>query len=170
MVRLEPGHSKRSLTGQLLWFLLWVGVTAVGLYLSPDPDGHGTHTQLGLAPCPSVVMFGKPCPGCGLTTSFTATIHGHFTQAFAAHPMGPILYGLFTISALYVFYGWIKGLKFNGSSKAYNFALMTVILIFLGFGTARFFLAKDYARPGETLVGKFAADAEREAAAKRAPK
>ena len=34
--------------------LLLLGVlvmVAVGLYLTPDPAGHGTHQQLGLPPC-----------------------------------------------------------------------------------------------------------------------
>src|SRR5205085_8465910 len=84
--------ARRELSGQMLIFLVWFGITAVGAFLKPDPSGHGTHTQLGLPPCPSVLLFSRPCPGCGLTTSFTAMIHGDLPAAFHAHLLGPFLY------------------------------------------------------------------------------
>jgi hypothetical protein len=49
--------------------LLLLGVlvmVAVGLYLTPDPAGHGTHQQLGLPPCTIYYLTGRPCPSCGL--------------------------------------------------------------------------------------------------------
>src|SRR5690348_8767324 len=97
---LESCDNKRVLSGQLIVTGIWATITVIGACLSPDPSGHGTHQQLGLPPCPSVLLFNRPCPGCGLTTSWTATIHGHFAEAFAAHPLGPILYGLLTLFAI----------------------------------------------------------------------
>jgi len=39
---------------------------------NPDADarGHGTHQQLGLPPCTFYVIFQRPCPACGMTTSW----------------------------------------------------------------------------------------------------
>lgn len=64
---------------------------AVGATLSPDPAGHGTHTQLGLPPCGWVVAYGKPCPTCGMTTAFTHAAHGRLDLALVAQPAGTVL-------------------------------------------------------------------------------
>ena len=144
MVRLEPGYRKRQLWGQLIWFFAWAFVTGVAIYLRPDPAGHGTHMQLGLPPCPSTLFFDRPCPGCGLTTSFTATVHGDFIAGFKAHALGPILYFLFTASALACFVGWARNYRFNTDSKAFNWSLAGLLVVFFGFGFMRFAVNKDY--------------------------
>ncbi len=151
MVFFEKVDSRIPLSGQLLWFLLWAGVTAFAIYLSPSPRGHGTHMQLGLPPCPSAMVLNRPCPGCGLTTSFTATVHGHFIGAFVAHPLGSILYILFTISALACIYGWIRVERFNTEGRDFNRALTWLIGVFLVFGIIRFAVMGDY--NGETKAG-----------------
>jgi hypothetical protein len=143
MIRLNPVESRRYVAGQLMWFLCWVGVTVVGACLTPKPEGHGTHTELGLPPCPCVVLFGRPCPGCGLTTSFTATIHGQFGAAFHAHPLGPILYGLFTATALLALYGWWKKRSIDQTVLARRLTAAFVV-IFLTFGAVRFALSPHY--------------------------
>jgi hypothetical protein len=56
-----------SVSGWARWShaLLLLGVlvmVGVGLYLSPDPAGHGTHQQLGLPPCTIHFLTGRPCP------------------------------------------------------------------------------------------------------------
>src|SRR5687767_5754572 len=114
---LEPCDNKRVLSGQLIVTGLWLAVTAFGVFLSPSPHGHGTHQQLGLPPCPSVLLFDKPCPGCGLTTSWTATIHGRLTEAFQAHPLGPILYVTFTVFAIVNLWAFFKRYRVDTSSK-----------------------------------------------------
>lgn len=151
MVRFEPVASRRVLKGHLTWFGLWLFVTVVGICLAPSPKGHGTHTQLGLPPCPSVMVFGRPCPGCGLTTSFTATIHGHFLQAFQAHAFGPVMYILFTITALCCFYGYVTMKRFNTDSKQFSWALGALIAVFLTYGGIRFIADSDYAKDDWTI-------------------
>ena len=59
--------------------------------LKPDPSGTGTHTQLGLPTCGWVLSMDLPCPTCGYTTAFTATVHGRFLEGFLAQPVGAIL-------------------------------------------------------------------------------
>ena len=35
-------------------------------------------------------LFGVPCPGCGSTRAAIALLHGHFSEAFAFHPLIPL--------------------------------------------------------------------------------
>ena len=105
----DEGVPRREIRGQATCFALWTGVTAIGAFLHPSPNGHGTHELLGLPPCPSVLMFDRPCPGCGLTTSWSAFIHGDFALAFHAHPLGPLAYMIFTGLALFGGYGFVTG-------------------------------------------------------------
>ncbi len=88
---------------------VWSGLLAtaaaaplvVGAYLTPNPVGHGTHTQLGLPPCGWVVAFGRPCPTCGMTTAFTHAAHGRLDLSLIAQPTGAV----FAVLAAAVF--WI---------------------------------------------------------------
>lgn len=139
MVWFEDGWDRRRLRGQFTWFVAWVIITVIGaIILRPDPAGHGTHQQLGLPPCPSVVFFGRPCPGCGLTTSWTSVLHGQITQSIEAHPLGAFLYLLFTASALACGYGYWKQRRFVSDSKGANAFMFGVAVAVLGYGAWRF--------------------------------
>lgn len=135
LYRPEPSARRRS--GQLLWFGVWLAITSIGIYLRPDPLGHGTHQQLGLPPCPSVLFFDRPCPGCGLTTSWSALLHGNFSLAFHAHPFGPLLYFFFTLGAFLALYGWrTKQLLLTETDKFTRYFLVG-FSIFFCFGLYR---------------------------------
>jgi|JI9StandDraft_2_1071091.scaffolds.fasta_scaffold106817_1 hypothetical protein len=85
----------QTLATRALWlFTLLASWPVVGLsfWLRPDARGFGTHQQLGLPPCNFQESTHIPCPGCGLTTSFTNMAHGHVIDAFTAHLMGPPLF------------------------------------------------------------------------------
>lgn len=138
MVLFDQEISRKKLSGHLVWFLAWLGVTSVAVFLKPNHGLHGTHTQLGLPPCPSVVLFHRPCPGCGLTTSWTAFVHGDFPLSFAAHPLGPFLYLTFTGLALLSGYGWLKRLRLRTDSKPANAITIACMVLVLGFGLYRF--------------------------------
>jgi len=56
--------------------------------LIPKSGGVGTHEELGLPPCGFYLMFHKPCPSCGMTTSFALLMHGKIIQAIKAQPAG----------------------------------------------------------------------------------
>src|SRR5687768_9011989 len=84
----EPVEPRR-VRGGFVFFGSWLVVTGIALALTPNPAGHGTHKQLGLSACPSAVLFDRPCPGCGLTTSWTAFVHGDFAASVSAHLFGP---------------------------------------------------------------------------------
>jgi len=70
------------------------GVIGLGLYLQPSRTGTGTHTILGLPPCGMLVTTGKPCPTCGVTTSFVLAAHGRFGDALGNQPFGLVLFAL----------------------------------------------------------------------------
>ena len=63
-------------------------IIALSAWLVPDPSGDGTHQQLGLPPCSSLVIMGYPCPTCGMTTAFAHTVRGQLVSAFSAQPAG----------------------------------------------------------------------------------
>ncbi|MBX3119949.1 MAG: DUF2752 domain-containing protein [Fimbriimonadaceae bacterium] len=150
MIQRTLGLTRRQLGSHLVWFLIWVCVTGVALFLTPNPNGHGTHQQLGLPPCPSVLVFGRPCPGCGLTTSFTSMVHGQFTHAVQANPFGPILYLAFTISALVCLYGYVRGIKFDIGTRSGTWALGCLLTAYMVFGIVRF-----YVTDPNQYVGKY---------------
>ena len=76
--------------------LSFVVVFAIGAWLNPyDADGlprsMATHTQLGLPPCNMVQLIGKPCPACGMTTSFSLLMHGDLLNSLRANWAGTLL-------------------------------------------------------------------------------
>lgn len=65
--------------------------------LTPSPAGHGTHRGLGLPPCGWVVAFDKPCPTCGMTTSWAHAANLDVVSALRAQPLGAALALLTTV-------------------------------------------------------------------------
>jgi Protein of unknown function (DUF2752) len=59
--------------------------------LTPDPRGRGTHEQLGLPPCTFALLSGRPCPACGMTTSWALATHGRLWDAVCVHVTGTLL-------------------------------------------------------------------------------
>jgi hypothetical protein len=53
--------------------------------------GVPTHLHYGL-PCLFKLVFGVPCPGCGMTRAFLLIGHGHFAQAFYLNPNAPLVF------------------------------------------------------------------------------
>jgi Protein of unknown function (DUF2752) len=83
---------------RIFLLILAVGFTAViviAALLRPyTDDGNArtmaTHTQLGLEPCSMVVITGKPCPACGMTTSFSLLMHGDVGNSLKANWVGTL--------------------------------------------------------------------------------
>ena len=48
--------------------------------------------RLSFIPCPFRVWTDLPCPLCGLTRSFAATLKLDLSTAFGFHPLGPIVF------------------------------------------------------------------------------
>jgi hypothetical protein len=71
-------------------------VFTAAIWINPyGDDGQpltiGAHTRLGLPPCEFYVIFGKPCPACGLTTSFALLLHGDVMNSLRANAVGTLL-------------------------------------------------------------------------------
>jgi hypothetical protein len=129
---------KSRCRSQLAWPVAWVGTTVVGLLLRPNPAGHGTHTQLGLPSCPSVLIFGRPCPGCGMTTSWTNLLHGRLVESFQSNAVGPVMYAAFTFMAVVSLVLYFKGRYWDTNTRTFNLASSVLLAAFLIYGAVRF--------------------------------
>ena len=80
--------------------LIAIAVALTGVFVAAyrihpyDADGKprtmSTHTQLGMPPCNFVVLTGKPCPTCGMTTSFALLVRGDVRASLAANWVGTV--------------------------------------------------------------------------------
>ena len=92
----QPPYTRTVRAVLLSIGVLLVGVFGAAAYINPyDAEGNprtmATHTQLGLAPCNFVVMTGKPCPACGMTTSFALLVRGDVRGSMSANWVGTTL-------------------------------------------------------------------------------
>ncbi|PIE22570.1 MAG: hypothetical protein CSA62_11985 [Planctomycetota bacterium] len=67
----------------ILGFFAWILVAT-----EPDRRGHGTHEQLGMQPCAWPILYGEPCPTCGVTTSVSWLAHGRPDMSLWTQPFG----------------------------------------------------------------------------------
>jgi hypothetical protein len=78
--------------GLLLAFALaLLSMLVVARRLEPDPRGFGTHERLGLWPCAFRATTGRPCPTCGMTTSFAWFVRVEPVRSWRANPAGSLL-------------------------------------------------------------------------------
>lgn len=102
LVAVATSRASAIPTGRLAAKMRW-GLFALGLVLAtllvtarlltPSPTGSGTHMQLGLPPCSTVLYVGLPCPFCGMTTSWAWLTRGDFAHAAEAN-LGGLFGGL----------------------------------------------------------------------------
>ena len=83
--------SARTRTKAVFVLLLTAALITTAAWLTPDPKGFGTHTQLGQSRCGWPQSYGIPCPTCGMTTAFSLVVRGKLSRAFCAQPFGAIL-------------------------------------------------------------------------------
>ena len=95
---LRAGAGERVVAGVIA--LGCLGLLGVAAWLEPAPQGHGTHTQMGLPPCSWVVWFDKPCVTCGMTTAFSHAGEGQWISAFLTQPAGAVM-SLMTATVLW---------------------------------------------------------------------
>lgn len=73
-----------------------IAVFGIATWLNPyDADGQprtmATHRQLGIPECNFVTLTGKPCPSCGMTTSFALLVRGDIGASVKANWVGTLL-------------------------------------------------------------------------------
>jgi hypothetical protein len=111
-----------------------LGLLAVAAWLEPSPAGIGTHQQLGLPPCTFWMLFGRPCPTCGMTTSWAHLVRGHVASAFRANAGGTLL-AMLAIAAVPWLLGsarrgtWIGVLPNGVAAACISTIILVVILI-----------------------------------------
>ena len=98
---------------QRLWALgvacILLGLLGVSRWLSPHPNGMGTHQQLGLPPCTFLILFGIPCPTCGMTTSWAHLMHGNLADSWSTNPGGTCLAIIAAIAGVWSLVTSIRG-------------------------------------------------------------
>jgi magnesium-transporting ATPase (P-type) len=107
---------------QAWWVRIFLLVLALGFttviviaaFLRPyTEDGTArtmsTHTQLGLEPCSMVVLTGKPCPACGMTTSFALLMHGDVGNSLKANWVGTLFCASIIVLTPWLVWSSIRG-------------------------------------------------------------
>jgi Protein of unknown function (DUF2752) len=94
--------------------LALAGIFGIAFWLNPyDADGNprtmATHTQLGMPPCNFVIMTGKPCPACGMTTSFALLVRGDVSASLGANWAGTLIAVLWALTMVWAVAGGIVG-------------------------------------------------------------
>lgn len=113
-----------------------VVVFGIAMQLTPSPTGLGTHQSLGRLlgeadwpPCTSVVVFGLPCPTCGMTTSFAHFVRGQWFASFHVQPAGFILAMGCAVGAAYCGYVFVSGKRVRVRSRWYSAGRVAMLLI-----------------------------------------
>ena len=109
----ETDKSLRYRIGCALFAAICLSFLVVAAFLKPNPQGLGTHKQLGKPACGFYVRTGYPCPTCGMTTAFAHTVRGQLYQAFAVQPAGALAALLCAIGAVGGIYITITGRRID---------------------------------------------------------
>lgn len=109
-----------------------LGAVAAAFLVSPALSTSGPTL------CPVRLVTGLPCPGCGLTRSWTAAAHGQFSDAFAYNVFGPI-----SLLATIIFVGLVGVLlvrrrPVTGMTRIVTHPIFWVVVaLWIGYGVAR---------------------------------
>lgn len=97
-----------------------LGLVAARALLQPEPQGFGTHEQLGLPPCQSMDWFGVPCPGCGVTTSVAWFAHADAMRSLQTQPLGFLIGAVALFAAPLALFGVVRGVDLGEQARSFN--------------------------------------------------
>ena len=110
------GHNLNSRRIPIVWRVLLLipgfaglAVWALAVSLVPSPNHLGTHTQLGLPECPTMVQTGYPCPTCGMTTAAAWLARGHIRDSLDSNPAGLPIFSLAIRGLIWLGFCSLKG-------------------------------------------------------------
>ena len=106
-------EKRRSVEHFMLLVLALLGplvLVVLGLVVTPDERGHGTHEQLGMPSCGMIEWVGVPCPGCGVTTSAALVARGRFGEGLHNQPFGFALAISLPLLAIWALRGHLRGI------------------------------------------------------------
>jgi hypothetical protein len=115
--RVRPGTPRTGLIVRLVLLMiaaLLACVFAVAFWINPynadgTPRTMATHTQLGMLPCNFAVLTGKPCPACGMTTSFALLVRGDVRASVRANWAGTLIAVLWALTMVWAVAGGFAG-------------------------------------------------------------
>lgn len=127
---------ERAVRGVLV-FLAALFVVVLGAAATIEPyDAEGkpktmaTHTQLGLPPCNAMQYFGKPCPACGMTTSFALFMHADPIAAARANWVGLLLAAFCAFGVPWTIASAIRGRYYIiGNLERTSTIVVTILLV-----------------------------------------
>ena len=94
----------------------------------------------GLLFCPAKVVFGVPCPGCGLTRATAAMLSLQFGEMLLMHPLAPLLAPLFAwvvARPVLVEIGWIDRGSRDPLQRLPSFAWVVLLIAVLALWIGR---------------------------------
>jgi hypothetical protein len=97
-------HTEGELIAHWIIIFFCAVILLGGLVLSP-PDAYSPYLHIGHIPIPDTCSFknltGLPCPGCGLTRSIVAAMHGDFRASLMYHRLGLLTLAYVCLQFLY---------------------------------------------------------------------
>lgn len=121
------GNLARALL--LGWAIFLISGFALARSLRPDPRGFGTHQQIGLPECSVRLLFSRPCPGCGMTTSFSHFVRGEFVEAGRANVAGLLLATLCVVMIPWSLFSAVRGTTWLVDEPM---MLLTILIVVIG--------------------------------------
>lgn len=102
--------------GDALLFVICGAVLAMAAILTPSPDVVSLFGVDVPILCTYRSLFGMPCPGCGMTRSFSFMAHGLLIDAFAVNKLGPFVFLLVASQVPYRAYTLGMGFRQRASA------------------------------------------------------
>ena len=120
-------------------------VLGIAAWLTPNPDGFGTHRQIQfpiigmgenneLPACSFLVMTGKPCPSCGMTTSWAHLMEGNVIGSLRANLAGTALCMLAIVSGPWMLISGVMGRWLIGAPHEKVILIGGLVLFVVIFG------------------------------------
>jgi hypothetical protein len=130
-----------SASGKDLYSFLFNRAAALGalalVLLTAALPSQGAGIQI----CFFRFLTGLPCPGCGLTRSFSCILHGEFALGYEYHPFGYILLPIFFMAAVTLFLPARRRSQLQDFVRSRQSRLrlvyLTLIYGFIAFGAIR---------------------------------
>lgn len=119
----------RNNKGKFGWLATYIAIIILSFFISPYLDN-------GIELCSMKYLTGLPCPGCGLTHSFSSLSSGNFADAFRFHFFGPFIYAAVLMFIFILFSEIFLDKKFPGLRKIFfskSFTYVFGIILFLFF-------------------------------------
>lgn len=113
--RLSSGDRKAAAAFAALGLFAFAAASVINPYEeSGAPLKHGSHTQVGLPACAFYAATQYPCPGCGLTTSFSLLVHGDLRNSLSANEAGAVVATLSGMALVYFTVVSVSGWALRG--------------------------------------------------------